>query len=116
MPSTKIYFDAIEQGATFSRVFTLKDSDGNLIDLTGCTARMQFRTTYGGTLVSSLTTENGKITLGGVAGTVTIEISASDTAAFLVQTLYYDLEIIWATGRVTRLFEGSAPVTPEVTT
>ncbi len=63
----------------------------------------------------TLTTENGKITLGGTAGTITLNLSAVETAAITQSSLAYDLELVSAGGVVTRLVEGQINLTPEVT-
>lgn len=104
-----------EQGATFSRVLTWRDSANALINLTGYTARMQVRTDYASSTAElSLTTENGKITLGGALGTITLLVSASDMAVMPARSFVYDLEMVNG-ATVTRLVEGSFAVKAEVT-
>ena len=86
------------------------------VDLTGCTARMQVRSEVTSPVVLvELTTENGRILLGGADGTVDLLISAADTAAFAWEAGVWDLEIVHPGGQVTRLAEGSLSVSPEVT-
>ena len=103
------------KGSTFSRTLTWKVS-GSAVNLTNYTARMQARTSHiSGTAVLTLTTENGKITLGGAAGTITLRLTATETAAITQQSLAYDLELVSAGGVVTRLVEGQIVLTPEVT-
>lgn len=117
--SAGIYDIYIEQGATFQKIFIWKDSNGNLINITGFTARMQFRLqTTSETILFEATTENGKIALGGSAGTVTVTISATETAAFDFCSAVYDLELqssVLSGSVVTRLLEGSVNVSKEVT-
>jgi hypothetical protein len=103
----------LEQGATFSRVVTWKDSTNALVNLTGYTAKMQIRDASGGVIVS-LTDTNGGITLGGAAGTITITISATQTTAFTFNTARYDLDIVSGT-TVKRLLKGQVTLDPEVT-
>lgn len=107
----------IEQGATFTLNATWKAADGTPVDLTGYAARMQARQTYASaTTVLNLTSAGGNIALGGTAGTVVVTISATATAALTAPWAgVYDLELVSAGGVVTRLLEGSARVTPEVT-
>jgi hypothetical protein len=62
-----------------------------------------------------LTTENGRIALGGTAGTVDLLVDASTTAAIAWTGGVFDLEIVHPSGEVTRLAEGSCCVSPEVT-
>lgn len=106
----------INQGATFELTITWKDSAGTAINLTGYTARMQVRETYSSSsTIVSLTNGSG-ITLGGAAGTIAILISATTTAALTAPfSGVYDLELVSAGGVVTRLLQGAATVTPEVT-
>ena len=108
----------IYQGATFPKRLTWK---GPLpartpIDLTGCTARMQVRPEIDSdTVLLSLTTENGGITLGGVAGTIELFISDRASAAFTWRSGVWDLEIEFTSGEVRRLAQGTVSVSPEVT-
>lgn len=122
-----------EQGATFSRVMTVYSgvTDAEIesaksgtvpasmaakkVNLTGYTARMQVReTASSASIILSLTTENGGITLGGSAGTVTITISATETAALTAGSYVYDLELI-SGSTVYRRIQGDFDVDAEVT-
>jgi hypothetical protein len=105
----------IEQGATFSQLVTYKDN-GVAVNLTGYTARMQVRATLesASTLVE-LTTANSRIALGGTAGTITLTISATDTAALTSGRGVYDLELVSGSGIVTRLLQGVATISRNVT-
>jgi len=105
----------IEQGANFSQVITYKEN-GLAVDLTGYTARLQARATLesASTLVE-LTTANSRIALGGAAGTITLTISATDTAALTSGRGVYDLELVSGGGIVTRLLQGVATISRNVT-
>jgi hypothetical protein len=105
----------IPAGATFSRVIRWK-ADGANVNLSGYTARMQIRpTAASATTTLSLTTENSRIALGGTAGTITLSISATDTAAIAAGRYVYDLELVSAGGIVTRLLQGIVTVSANVT-
>lgn len=105
-----------DQGATFNRVLTWQDSNGDPINLTGYTAKMQIRPeASSSTTTLSLTTENSRISLGGAAGTITLTIAAADTAAVTAGQYVYDLELVSGAGTVTRLVMGSFLNRPEVT-
>lgn len=105
----------IEQGATFSQVITYKDV-GVAVNLTGYTARMQVRATIeAATALIDLTTANGRIALGGAAGTITLSISAADTEALTAGRGVYDLELVSGSGIVTRLLQGVATISRNVT-
>tara|TARA_Y100001972_G_scaffold92910_1_gene113825 strand:+ start:2250 stop:2603 length:354 start_codon:yes stop_codon:yes gene_type:complete len=99
----------IEQGATFGQTLTLKDSSDTVINLTGYTsAEMDLRETpESSSTVATLTTSNSRITLGGAAGTVTLAISAADTANLTAGDGVYDLEIVDGSSRVYRILEGT---------
>ena len=113
--SATTYDILIEQGATFSQVITYKEA-GVAINLTGYTARLQVRSTLeSATSVVELTTANSRIALGGAAGTITLTISATDTAALTAGRGVYDLELVSGSGIVTRLLQGVATISRNVT-
>jgi len=105
------------RGATFTRIITWKDKTGTLIDLTGFTARLHMRETVdAATPFLTLTTENGGIALGGIAGTIALLATATATAAITAMEGVYDLELIASDGvTIMRLIEGMVFVVPEVT-
>ncbi len=61
-----------------------------------------------------LTTENGGLILGGATGTISLQASATTTAALSGGSYVYDLELV-SGGVVTRLLQGSFNVSLEVT-
>ena len=105
----------IAKGATFAIVFTW-NIDGDPVDLTNYTARMQIRSTKESSAVmSSLTTENGGISLGGSAGTISLSLTASATSLLIGQSGVYDIELVSGEGVVYRLLEGVVTLSNEVT-
>jgi hypothetical protein len=120
MPAAKYDFTdkaAWEQGATLLRNITWKDGMGAPVNLTDYTARMQVRESIDApTVLMELTTENGGITLGGVAGTIVLSQDAVTMAAVTWTSGVYDLELVAGVGgQVTRLLSGRIKVNPEVT-
>lgn len=112
----------IYQGATFRKRLTWKSgptiAEAELVDLTGCVARAAIRENYDDPVaLLDMTTENGRIVLGGTAGTIDIELSAEATAGlpYLKAGALWDLEIEWLDGDVCRLFQGAVRISPEVT-
>jgi hypothetical protein len=102
-----------EEGATFTFNFTIKNGD-TLWNLTGYTATMTVRPFVGSTETTVLATNgNGRIALGGAAGTVAVTLNAATTAAFTAGKYVYDLVLDSGTV-VTRLLEGKFVVTPSV--
>ena len=115
MPAAS-YDITIEQGATFTLSLIWRDNLGVPIDISGYTARMQVRSSHkSDTKLLDFTTENGAITLGGVAGTIVVTGLATLTDDVPARPAVYDLELVSPGGVVTRLIEGYATVTPEVT-
>ena len=105
----------IEQGATFNLLLTWKINTVP-VNLTNWTARLQARIDVEDTeVILSLTTSNGGITLGGSAGTISLDQTATQTALLPAGTYVYDLELISGVGAVTRLVQGELLISPEVT-
>lgn len=102
----------IYQGATFSVTLTWT-TDGSPVNLTGYTADMMVKN--GQTDVVELSTTNGRIALGGSAGTITLTIDADDTAALTPVHADYDLLLTSGTGVVVPLLAGLVTVRESVT-
>ena len=86
------------------------------VDLTGYTARMSIKDKIGGAVLHSLTTENDGITIDTAAKTVLLSIPAATTEDFTWSRGVYDLEMVSATGKVTRIISGRIVLSREVTT
>ena len=103
-----------EQATTFNFVFSINNNNTPL-NLTGYTGVMTVRPFVGAsttTVVAS--TANGRMTLGGIAGTVTVLIDATTTGAIGSGRYAYDLVLTSGT-TVTRYLEGKFIVTGAVT-
>lgn len=128
----------VNQGETFSYVYTWKDSAGAAINLTGYTGRMSVKRDRRATNSAFLSTGSdaigGSMTLGGAAGTITLTMSAAqtdamDTTDWWFRTMddqldlplepkicfLYDLELVSAAGVVTRVLQGIMTVWRSVT-
>jgi hypothetical protein len=109
----------VEQGATFIRTFVWKDGKNKPVNLTGYSAALQVRETAA--LSSPVLLELGSvppetgITLGGTAGTITIEISDETTAALTFKKGVYDILLTPSNGKNVRILQGSFTVSPAVT-
>lgn len=84
-------------------------------DLTGCTARMTVRDKVGGTELFSLTTANNRLSVNVTGGYIGIVLTAEDTAAMAWKKGVYDLELIGADGKVTKVAAGEITVGDEIT-
>lgn len=110
-----VYKIVCDQGATFERLMTIKDHSANPINLTGYTARMQVRPEIESSdVLVELTTENGRLVMGGVAGTIAMNLGPAVTAT-IDRDGFYDLEIISNGGAVHRVLRGRFVVNLEVT-
>jgi hypothetical protein len=90
------------------------------IDLTGYTARMMVRTRDdvedGATLLATLDTSTTGLTLGGVAGTITMELPGTLTGMIPAGRWVYDLRLVPPSGDADYLVEGPFIMAPTVTT
>lgn len=85
------------------------------VNLTGASAALQLRSLPSSQdAVLSLSTNGNGITITGIAGQVNVHATAAQTVAIDPGIYYYDLEIT-AGGVVTRLAQGQAEVSAEVT-
>ncbi|OWK46613.1 hypothetical protein [Fimbriiglobus ruber] len=104
----------IYQAATFNLTLTYLDGNGNPVDLTDYTGDMIIAN--GSTTVLELSTSNGRMILGGTAGTVQLLVDASDTAALTpASNLQYDLLLTSQGGTVIPLVAGAAYIRASVT-
>lgn len=111
-----VYDIIADQGATFLRTISLKSSKKLPVALTNYTGRMHIRETVSATeIIETQTTENGRITIGASAGTVSILIPPTDMEEITPGTYVYDVEIESPDGEVTRVVNGKFTVRAEVT-
>lgn len=106
----------IQKGETFRMAAYVTD-DGDVVDLTGATARSQFREDVKSDVVLlDLTTENGGLVVtDATGGVIDFFVSDTDTSAISGNSGVYDLEIVLSGGDVYRVLEGRVSFTNEVT-
>jgi len=100
----------IDQGATWNSTVTLTDPDGNFIDLSSYTGTAQMRKHY-----TSSTATAFVVQLGGANGTITLSLTANTTANVAAGRYLYDVELTDSSGTISRVFEGTVTVNPNVT-
>lgn len=111
----------VELNQINSLAYTTYTSGGVLeyntpVSLTGYTARMQVRKKLQDTdPVLTLTTENGGIVLDNTLKTITLKVTAAQSALLDFTQAVYDLELVAANGSVYRFAEGSIQLKAEVT-
>ena len=115
-----IYNFTIEQGATFTRIFKYKDSNGDPIDLSEGVLNMQIRETVGsadpviggtfglgsGFTISIPTGESTK-------NQFSLIIPASSSSLYSFTSAVYDIELVQG-GETTRLLQGKIKISKEV--
>ena len=101
-----------DQAAAFSDTVTWRDSDGDLVDLSGYdSAQMDIREgpTVDDALLLTLTTGNGRVTLGGAAGTIDLAVEAADMDVD-PGTYYHELWLV-SSGEPESILKGTFTVT-----
>lgn len=118
MPAAKLNM-LIEQGSTYRHNMQLRQGSETAppLDLTGCQFRLHIRSQVADAVpILALTTENGGIVVqDALQGSIQLHITAAATGAVDFDSAVYDLEIVSAGGDVTRLVQGLATLSKEVT-
>jgi hypothetical protein len=111
-----IYNFSVDQGSVFTLNMVYEDPDGNPINLSGQTARMQFRRKYNSADPAdlTLTTSNGGIAITGATGNILVTITDEQTSTLDEGFYVYDLELDNA-GVISRLVQGQVTVNAQVT-
>lgn len=103
---------SIDQGATFTSIVSVKTPDGFPFDLTDYTVEGQVRKSY----FSTTSIPFDIIISNALAGTISLELSATVTATLKPGRYVYDILITnFSTNEVIRVIEGQVEVNPGVT-
>lgn len=100
----------IDQGTTFQTTINVTDENDEIVNLTGYTGAAQLRKHFTSTTSYAFT-----VSISPTIGTVTLSMTANATANVAGGRYVYDCELTDTNGAVTRLIEGIATVTPQVT-
>ena len=90
-------------------------SAGTPLDMTGYTGRMQMRLATDAVILDLTTANGGFVLTDAVNGKFALIISAADTEALNPLSGVYDIEIITAAGKISRMLEGDMAFSREVT-
>ena len=101
----------MEQGATFTRQLTVKES-GSALNLSGYSVASLMRSTHDSSTVVGTFTCTISNASGGI---ISMSMTPVVTGAIEEGMYVYDMEIRSGSGTVTRLLQGEVTVTPEVT-
>ena len=102
---------AIDQGTTYSVTITVTDDTGSARNLTNYTPRAQMRRSY----YTSANTGFAANVLNPSEGTITLDLTATQTSALKAGRYVYDLELVSNTLTVERIVEGIVTIYPEAT-
>lgn len=117
------YSFIIEQGSTVDFTIVYNDANGNPVNLSQYSSKMQIRETYGSnpllTLSSSLNADGTGLNMSNAAsGAIEIYIASCTSSMLTFNEAIYDLDIISGSGDcpvVTRILEGKVKLSKEVT-
>ena len=101
----------IEQGATYTTTVDVKDGTGTATNLSGYSGSAQLRKSY----YSSTATDFTVSISDAANGTITVSMTAANTANLTPGRYVYDLLITSPTSVKTRVIEGIATIMPSVT-
>ena len=101
----------IDQGANYSNIITVTGTSGAALDLTGYTVASQMRKSYTSTTAYNL----NAIIYNAASGQVRMTLTAAQSEVIPPGRYLYDLEITSTSGAKTRVVEGVATVTPQIT-
>jgi hypothetical protein len=106
----------VDQNATFTFIVEYKDNDGDPINLTGASAKLQVRDTKGGTkLAFTLTSPSGGITIDAPNGKLTVRMTPTQTNKLFYPKSSYDLMLTDSNSIKTKLLEGFLTLSRSVT-
>jgi hypothetical protein len=106
----------VDQNATFTFMIEYKDDNGDAIDLTGASAKMQVRDTKGGAkLAVTLTSPSGGIVIDQPNGKLTIKMTPTQTNKLFYPKSSYDVMVVDSNGNKIKLLEGFMTLNRSVT-
>lgn len=101
----------IDQGSEYSNIITVSASNGQPLNLTGYSIASQLRKSYTSSTAYNFTTEIYEAT----NGKVRMRLTSSASEQIPPGRYLYDLEVASPSGNKTRVVEGIATVTPQIT-
>lgn len=105
---------SIDAGTDLQIKVSFADAQGQPVNISSYKAAMQVRNCYGSdAALDTLTTENGRITKGDTY--MILNFTNVATSGLKCGSLVYDLKLISAAGKVSKVMSGKIRVSPEVT-
>lgn len=97
---------SLKQGVSFEKILTMRDSNGNPVNLTGYTAKMKIKRSTKSETIYELNTTNNRIQLGGTSGNITLTLTAAETASVPFGRYIYDLILTDSLGKTYEFATG----------
>lgn len=101
----------IDQGSDYSNIVTVTASNGQPLNLTGFTVASQMRKSFS----SSVAFDFNSSILSAALGRVRLQLTAAQSEEIPPGRYLYDVEITSINGSKTRVVEGIATITPQIT-
>ena len=111
MAATPAVNITIPQGADFSQVFTAKETDGSVRNLTDYTGSAKIKKHPGSSSSSDFT-----VGITSATGKVSIAMTSGVSVGLNPGRYVYDVRLVSPSGSVSRMVEGMALVTAGITT
>lgn len=106
----------VEKWADFNQRFQCRSKSGRPIDLSNCSAKVQFRTSAASTdVLFEISTANGRIKPLGKNGVIQFDVPSEITGAITFPAAVYDLVVTFSDGSKVRILEGKISVSEGVT-
>lgn len=105
----------VDVNTTYSFSVIYKDPNGDPIDITGSTAKMQVRNAQGDKLAFTLTSPSGGITIDGPNGLITVKMTPTQTSKLFYPKSVYDLMLTDSQANKTKLVGGYLTASRSVT-
>ncbi len=102
----------VDQGSDFNAQITIYDDNNAPWDLTGYTGQAKIRKSYYSTNYVSFAVSFAAVRN---TGTVILELTSSQTSSLEQGRYLYDVVLVNATGKKTRVIEGIVTINPGVT-
>jgi hypothetical protein len=101
----------IDQGSDYSNIVTVTASNGQPLNLTGYTVSSQMRKSYTSTTAYAFAAS----ILDAATGKVRLQLSSSQSEVIPPGRYLYDVEVTSPASNKTRVVEGIATITPQIT-
>jgi hypothetical protein len=101
----------IDQGSDYSNIVTVTASNVQTLNLTGFTVASQMRKSYSSSTAYSFSAS----ILSASLGRVRLQLTSAQSEAIPPGRYLYDVEVTSSNGSKTRVVEGIATITPQIT-